>query len=78
MPTRTAGFGNRDPFELNGKIGLHRKAGCGSLLRQDYARSSKSNKICSLMRSDHLRSAGAAIACYRVTNSQGPCSSERE
>jgi hypothetical protein len=24
MPPRTAGFGNRDRFELNGKIGLHR------------------------------------------------------
>jgi len=23
MPPRTAGFGNRDRFELNGKIGLH-------------------------------------------------------
>ncbi len=27
MPPRTAGFGNRDRFELNGKIGLHRAAG---------------------------------------------------
>jgi hypothetical protein len=27
MPPRTAGFGNRDSFELNGKIGLHRAAG---------------------------------------------------
>src|ERR1700757_5355624 len=27
MPFRTAGFGNRDHFELNGKIGLHRAAG---------------------------------------------------
>jgi hypothetical protein len=25
MPPRTAGFGNRDRFELNGKIGLHRR-----------------------------------------------------
>jgi hypothetical protein len=27
MPPRTAGFGNRDRFELNGKIGLLRAAG---------------------------------------------------
>jgi hypothetical protein len=27
MPPRTAGFCNRDRFELNGKIGLHRAAG---------------------------------------------------
>jgi len=27
MSPRTAGFGNRDRFELNGKIGLHRAAG---------------------------------------------------
>jgi hypothetical protein len=27
MPPGTAGFGNRDRFELNGKIGLHRAAG---------------------------------------------------
>jgi hypothetical protein len=27
MPPRIAGFGNRDRFELNGKIGLHRAAG---------------------------------------------------
>jgi hypothetical protein len=27
MPPLTAGFGNRDRFELNGKIGLHRAAG---------------------------------------------------
>jgi hypothetical protein len=27
MPARTSGFGNRDRFELNGKIGLHRAAG---------------------------------------------------
>jgi hypothetical protein len=27
MPPRTAGFGNRDRFELNGKIGLHPAAG---------------------------------------------------
>jgi hypothetical protein len=27
MPPRTAGFGKRDRFELNGKIGLHRAAG---------------------------------------------------
>jgi hypothetical protein len=27
MPPRTAGFGNRDRFELNGKIGLHWAAG---------------------------------------------------
>ena len=27
MPPRKAGFGNRDRFELNGKIGLHRAAG---------------------------------------------------
>jgi hypothetical protein len=27
MPPRTAGFGNRDHFELYGKIGLHRAAG---------------------------------------------------
>jgi hypothetical protein len=27
IPPRTAGFGNRDRFELNGKIGLHRAAG---------------------------------------------------
>jgi hypothetical protein len=40
---------------------------CGSPLGQDYARRSKSNEVCSSMRSDHLRSAGAAIACYRVT-----------
>jgi hypothetical protein len=26
MPPRTVGFGNRDRFELNGKIGLHRAA----------------------------------------------------
>jgi hypothetical protein len=26
MPPRTAGFGHRDRFELNGKIGLHRAA----------------------------------------------------
>jgi len=25
MPPRTAGFGNRDRFELNGMIGLHRR-----------------------------------------------------
>jgi hypothetical protein len=27
MPPRIAGFGNRDRFELDGKIGLHRAAG---------------------------------------------------
>jgi hypothetical protein len=27
MPPRIAGFGNRDRFELNDKIGLHRAAG---------------------------------------------------
>jgi len=27
VPPRTAGFGNRDRFELNGKIGLHRAVG---------------------------------------------------
>jgi hypothetical protein len=27
MPPLTAGFGNRDRFELNGKVGLHRAAG---------------------------------------------------
>jgi hypothetical protein len=27
MTPRIAGFGNRDRFELNGKIGLHRAAG---------------------------------------------------
>src|SRR5437868_13567815 len=30
MPPRTAGFGNRDRFELNGKMGLHRAAGLNS------------------------------------------------
>ncbi len=30
MSPRTAGFSNRDCFELTGKIGLHRTAGCNA------------------------------------------------
>jgi hypothetical protein len=32
MSPRTAGFSNRDYFELNGEIGLHRAARCAVLV----------------------------------------------